>query len=343
MNAMSTWLSRGLLLAVLLWSAFAISIQGCKKEVTTPPVSEGATMDTTGLKYGIWSCGTEHPRDIDLDPNERSSMPSTPLQGVAARGKQWVNGSTLHIGFVGGSALEKDSVKRAWALITTYANLNVDYPAAGPYDILTGFQNAGAWSYIGTDSRDKAAAGNITMNLQSWALNQMGAYVHECMHAVSFLHEQQHPLGPCIDTAGALAFYKSTQGWTTEMVYWNVITKHKIADVYYNAYKANSIMHYPVPPQATCNHTAIAGGRYLTPNDIELLRMLHPGRGTPPPPPPPGPTGIILTPGQISDINVKRLSAVAAAKDAKTRVDTLNATLQRLTKQSFTPKQNIKQ
>ncbi len=289
---------------------------GCKqspKDGGQPPVT---TADTIGFHNGLWICGTQHPHDIPT--TERTTRPPDPLDGVAAKTKLWPVGSTLRVGFLAGSQIERDSVKRAWTVITTYANLNVSYPDAGPYDIRVDFANAGAWSYIGTDA--KYVTGGPTVNLAPWALNQRGAYVHEFQHAIGLLHEQQHPNGVCYDTLKTLAYYKAWQGWSDAQTYWNVLTKHNVNDVIMIAYAPRSNMHYPVPASITCNGVGIPGGNGLIGNDIDILKKLYPGRGTPPTDPPiepPTGTSVTLTAAQAQALYAQTVAALTAANTGK--------------------------
>ncbi len=281
----------------------------------TPPKTDPITADTIGIKNGVWFCATELPAD-EVASLKRSTRPPSPLDGVAAKGKQWPLGSTIHVGFLAGSQIEKDSVKRACTLLSTYANINFDYPESGPYDIRVDFAQNGAWSYIGTDA--KFVATGPTVNLASWALNQRGAYVHEFQHAVSLLHEQQHPSGVCYDTAATLAYYRATQGWSDQQIYWNVITRHNVNNVIMTQYDKNSNMHYPIPAQVTCNKVAIPGGRALTGGDISTLKLVYPGRGGPVPPPT---TTVTLTAAQVTELKQAALNAQTATNAAKSAVD----------------------
>lgn len=267
------------------------------------------------LLPGEWVCSTQRPQKDET--TEREARPPDPLQGVAARGKQWPVGGTVKVGFLAGTPIEQDSFRRACSLVSTYANLNFDFPATGPYHIRVDFKNAGAWSYIGTDANFVQAG--PTLNLAPWALNQRGVYVHELLHGISFLHEQQHPTGVCLDTLKTLAFYRATQGWSDQQIYWNVITKHVITNVIMNSYDIGSVMHYPVPASITCNGVGVAGGRFLTGGDIALLKTLYPGRGAPPVEPPT--TGKTLTAAQVADLKAGSISVQQTVNAAKVAAD----------------------
>ena len=104
------------------------------------------------------------PRDL------RRAIPFRALPGPGRRtraitpiGKLWMNGSTLRVRFVGGTAAEQAVVKQFAPRWTEHANLNFEFGNAPDAEIRVAFADDGAWSYVGTDARG-IPVGEPTMN-----------------------------------------------------------------------------------------------------------------------------------------------------------------------------------
>lgn len=66
--------------------------------------------------------------------------------------KLWVNGSTLHVRFLSGTAAQQAKAKEQAGWWTPHANLRFDFNNAPDAEIRIAFDPSdGAWSYIGTD------------------------------------------------------------------------------------------------------------------------------------------------------------------------------------------------
>ena len=273
---------------------------------------------------GEWVCSTQIPEDYKS--LERDGRPPDPMQGVAAKTKLWANGSTVTVGFLagGGSQIERDSVRRACALISAYANLNLSVTEATTPrpDIVVAFQNSGAWSYIGTDAR--YVQSGQTLNLAPWALQQRGTYVHELLHACGVLHELQHPDGPCLDTAVVLEYYRRTQGWSDQQIFWNVLTRHDRSSSIYTAFDPASVMSYGAPAAHTCNKVGLSRGTAMSAGDRALLQKIYPGRGGPIDPP----TGITITAAQAQELRQGAANVQNTANAAKAAADAHRAKIQ---------------
>jgi hypothetical protein len=87
-------------------------------------------------------------------------------RAIAPIGKTWMNGSTLHVRFLDGSAAQRATARAQAAWWTAVANLQIVFDDAPQADIRISFdENDGAWSYIGTDSRSRsvpAATSTVT-------------------------------------------------------------------------------------------------------------------------------------------------------------------------------------
>lgn len=106
------------------------------------------------------------PRDL---MRFQTTMPDRPgqVRGLSPIGKTWINGSTLHVRFMGGSAQHKKKVQEQAAWWTAHANLQFVFDDAPAAEIRITFdENDGAWSYIGTDAKS-IPVNEPTMNLAS--------------------------------------------------------------------------------------------------------------------------------------------------------------------------------
>lgn len=112
------------------------------------------------------------------------------LAGV--RSKQWVNGSTLRIKFMAGTASQQALVKQYAVEWCLYANLKFVFIQDPDAEIRIAFnENDGAWSYIGMDCLE-IPRDQPTMNL-GWV--DKGVILHEFGHAIACIHEHQNPAG----------------------------------------------------------------------------------------------------------------------------------------------------
>ena len=104
------------------------------------------------------------PRDL---MRFQTTVPDRPGQarGLSPIGKTWINGSTLHVRFMGGTAQQKKKVQEQAAWWTAHANLQFVFDDAPAAEIRIAFDdNDGAWSYIGTDAKS-IPVNEPTMNL----------------------------------------------------------------------------------------------------------------------------------------------------------------------------------
>jgi len=131
------------------------------------------------------------PRDL---MRFQTTVPDRPgqVRGLSPIGKTWINGSTLHVRFLGGTAAQKKIVQEQAAWWAAHANLRFVFDDAAEAEIRIAFDdNDGAWSYIGTDARS-IPANEPTMNL---GFLDGGTAAHEFGHAIGLAHEHQNPAG----------------------------------------------------------------------------------------------------------------------------------------------------
>lgn len=258
-----------------------------------------------------WYCTCPGPLDLDNAPEgvERG------IEAVGAKGKFWPVGSTIKIGFIGGTEAQKAKVRAVYAQWKLSANLEFTYPAGGPWDIRIAFQAGyGAWSYVGTDARYVQTG--ATMNL---GFDQQGTYEHEAGHSLGLMHEQQLENGVCYNEANVIQDLSGPpNNWTVEQIRFNVLNYHKPADIITSGYDPTSIMHYPIPARWTCNGVAIPGGKAISAQDKAFISARYPGAIVPP-----ITTDVAITAIQAAQLKAAINDLQTSANATKTKADGL--------------------
>ncbi|MEO6032944.1 MAG: M12 family metallopeptidase [Burkholderiaceae bacterium] len=184
-------------------------------------------------------------------PAELMRFQATTTRGGRTRaivpiGKLWMNGSTLRVRFIGGSAAQRAKVKEQAGWWTQHANLHFDFNDAPDAEIRIAFdENDGAWSYIGTDNRGVPTS-QPTMNL---GFMDGGTIAHEFGHAIGLAHEHQNP-------AGGIEWNEPTviaslsgppNHWDEATIRHNVLRKYRVDQIQGTAFDPDSIMLYFFP------------------------------------------------------------------------------------------------
>ncbi|MFN9460356.1 MAG: M12 family metallopeptidase [Acidobacteriota bacterium] len=218
------------------------------------------------------------PKDaLRFQETRRVGRPAV-LRAVAPIGKTWINGSTLRVRFLGGTAAERAIVKEQAGWWTQHANLKFDFNNAPDAEIRISFnKNDGAWSYLGTDAKG-ISQGEATMNL---GFLDGGTVAHEFGHAIGLAHEHQNPDGGIqwnepvvISSLGG-----SPNFWTPEQTRHNVLSKYTANQINGTKFDPDSIMLYFFPASWTLNGIATKQNEVLSETDklfIKSARMYPP-------------------------------------------------------------------
>ncbi len=204
------------------------------------------------------------------------------VRAVSPKRKQWVNGSTITIRFMGGTQQQQDMVMQFAPQWTEHANLHFEFTSDPRAKIRVSFDaNDGAWSYVGTD--------NLSIPLHAATLNlgwqDEAVILHEFGHMIGLGHEHQNPDGGIEwneeavirDLSGPPNF------WDEATIRHNVLNKYSADQVNGTDFDPESIMLYAFPDSWTEN---IGGTREN--DELSILDRLfvkseemYPGRKTP--------------------------------------------------------------
>lgn len=151
----------------------------------------------------------------------------------------------------------------------------------GSPDILISFAPTGSWSYIGTDSAYYSRKGIPSMNFGWFDTSTDDSEfrrttLHEFGHALSLIHEHQHPGGTISWKKEAVYAYYKGLGWGADKVDQNIFRKYDIAQVNGSAYDRSSIMHYPIPAELVEKASDVVGWNTdLSANDRQVVGALY--------------------------------------------------------------------
>ncbi len=209
------------------------------------------------------------PTDImRMQPTTRG--PGGTLRAISPIGKTWVNGSTLEVRFMGGSATERAVAREQASWWAAVANLKFQFDDAPNAHIRIAFDaNDGAWSYVGTDCRNIPLE-SPTMNL---GFLDGGTAAHEFGHAIGLAHEHQNPAGGIQwnedvviqELAGPPNF------WDEATTRHNVLRKYTAAQINGTAFDPESIMLYFFPASWTLNGVSTEANDTLSHVDKQFI------------------------------------------------------------------------
>ena len=220
------------------------------------------------------------PRDLmRFQPTTRG--PGGRVRALSPIGKSWMNGSTLRVRFVGGTAAEHSVAREQAGWWASIANLKFDFNNAPDAEIRITFDpNDGAWSYVGTDCRG-IPSNEATMNL---GFLDGGTAAHEFGHAIGLAHEHQNPAGGIQwnEQVVIQELAKSPNFWNEQTVRHNVLRKYGADQINGTVFDPDSIMLYFFPASWTLNGIATKANDTLSRLDKEFIAgaKMYPKTGT---------------------------------------------------------------
>ncbi len=170
-------------------------------------------------------------------------------RAISPIGKLWVNGSTLRIRFMEGTADQHQIVKRYAPQWTDHANLKFEFVDDVDADIRIALADDGAWSFVGTDAKGIHVS-RPTMNF-GWL--DEAVVLHEFGHAIGLAHEHQNPEGGMQWNEDAVI--RDLSGppnfWDEPTIRHNVLNKYQHDQVNGTEFDPESVMLYSFPASWT--------------------------------------------------------------------------------------------
>ncbi len=241
------------------------------------------------------------PRDLMLQ--QKTVRHAGVSYGISPIGKTWMNGTTLHVRFMGGTTAQQETAKMEAGWWMDSANLKFEFDDAPTANIRVTFdENDGAWSYIGTDCQD-IPLNAPTMNL---GFLDRGTAAHEFGHAIGLAHEHQNPAGG-IQWNEAVVIRecaKSPNFWDEETARHNILFKYSANQINGTAFDPDSIMLYFFPPEWTLNGIGTKANEVLSDIDRQFIAgaQMYPK------------TGPNITEATELEVNAKRGTAASIGK-----------------------------
>jgi hypothetical protein len=200
------------------------------------------------------------------------------MRAISPRGTQWVNGSTIRIRFLEGTAAQRKMVESIAPEWTQYANLKFEFTDDPRAEIRVSFDpDDGAWSYLGTDNSDiplKAA----TLNL-GW--QDKAVILHEFGHMIGLAHEHQNPEGGLLWNEEVVIRDLSgpPNSWDIDTIRHNVLERYSVDQIFGTVFDPTSIMLYAFPDDWTKNPGGTKESNELSSMDKDFVRSakMYPG------------------------------------------------------------------
>ena len=213
------------------------------------------------------------PRDL-VRPQQTMRVGGGRTRAIIIPMKRWINGSKLHVRFMGGTPAQQAIAKEQAQWWTPHANLTFEFDNAPNAEIRITFDSSdGAWSYIGTDA-SSIPNNEPTMNL---GFLDGGTAGHEFGHAIGLGHEHQNPAGGIEwndevvlrDLSGPPNF------WTPEQIRHNVLAKYSADQIRGTEFDRDSIMLYFFPDTWVRSGEGTKENDVLSNLDKEFIASAH--------------------------------------------------------------------
>lgn len=202
------------------------------------------------------------------------------MLAISPIGKTWMNGSTLRVRFMGGTAQQQAIAREQAGWWSEVANLRFNFNNAPDAEIRISFDTSdGAWSYVGTDCRG-IPANEATMNL---GFLDGGTAAHEFGHAIGLAHEHQNPAGGLQwnEQVVIREMAKSPNFWDEQTTRHNILRRYSADQINGTSFDPKSIMLYFFPATWTVNGVGTEANETLSAMDKAFIAgaKMYPKKG----------------------------------------------------------------
>lgn len=240
------------------------------------------------------TCIDRHPDEADLvraaelaldenpgnAPVGAADLPRSEL--ALLTGKLWQNGRTLTVAFLDGHDELRARIEPVAHRWSEHANLTFDFGNHADPVIRISFEQAGSWSYLGTDAL-ALDPDQPTMNF-GWLRPESGddevrrVVLHEFGHALACIHEHQNPEGGVPwDVDKVYAHYGGPPNhWPKAQVYRNLLQKYDRESTASSGFDQDSIMLYPIPKELTVGGFEVGWNTDLSEGDKAMIARMYP-------------------------------------------------------------------
>lgn len=226
----------------------------------------------------------ENPKNAPIRrlPAELAPGGGGPAELAVVTAKRWNPGRTLKAKFMGGLPRVRERLVPFAKEWEKHANVKLDFVGdSAEAEVRIAFTNSGSWSYLGTDAL-VIDADRPTMNY-GWLTPEgpddeySRVVLHEFGHALSCIHEHNHPeAGIPWDRESVYEYYATTQGWSREDVDQQVLNRYTASETNFSHYDRDSIMHYPVDNALTVGNFQVGWNRVLSQMDKDFIGLMYP-------------------------------------------------------------------
>ncbi|MGQ0592449.1 MAG: M12 family metallopeptidase [Gammaproteobacteria bacterium] len=213
------------------------------------------------------------PRDL-VRPQRTMRMGEGTSRAIIVPLKRWINGSKLHVRFMGGTPAQQALAEEQARWWTQHANLTLVFDNTPNAEIRVTFDSSdGAWSFVGTDA-SSIPTNQPTMNL---GFLDGGTAAHEFGHAIGLAHEHQNPAGGIEWNEEVVLRDLSgpPNSWSPEQIRHNVLEKYRADQIRGTDFDRDSIMLYFFPDTWVKSGEGTKENDVLSNLDKEFIASAH--------------------------------------------------------------------
>lgn len=225
--------------------------------ITPPPLDTHLPADSTS----------------DVTPHSRKK------RGVALESKTWPQHSTVRISLLNMTDEQKITIKKGINEWIPHTNLHFKFVNRddGDIRISAGTASQGSWSEIGTDALHRAPSEpTMYINFNNFDDEVQADIVHEFGHALSLVHEHQHPQRSLTFNEKATYEHFEKRDFEEHEVHREVLGQFDPSEVKTSKYDKSSIMHYYIPASLLTDGEEVPFPTKLSDGDIKFVKTLYP-------------------------------------------------------------------